>query len=218
MSAPLIPGPTKEPSPVRLVVTLGLAGLLSGAALATVYDVTAPMIAANRAREMRAAVFEVVPGAETVHGLAVQDGSVVTTPGDVTGEEAAFVTYDAQGNLLGYAIPAEGSGFQDTISLIFGFDPATKKVLGMRVLESRETPGLGDKIYKDAHFVGEFHDLSVDPSIVVVKKGEGTADNQVDGITGATISSKSVVKILNAALDEWRPRLPAEGPGGTTGG
>lgn len=218
MSAPVVPGPAKEPSPFRLVATLGLAGLLSGIALATAYEVTAPMIAANRAREMRAAVFEVLPGSETVRGLALEDGALVTTEGEVTGEETAFATWDAQGRLLGYAIPAEGPGFQDTISLIFGFDPAAGQVVGMRVLESRETPGLGDKIYKDDDFVGCFRSLAVEPEIVVVKKGESTEENHVDGITGATISSKAVVKILNSALTEWRPRFPADGPAGVTGG
>ncbi len=65
----------------------------------------------------------------------------------------------------------------------------------MEILDSRETPGLGDKIYKDAAFVANFASLSVDPEIVAVKKGNKSAPNQIDAITGATISSKAVVKI-----------------------
>ena len=80
----------------------------------------------------------------------------------------------------------------------------------MRVLESRETPGLGDKIYKDESFVSNFEQLSVDPEIVVVADGRD-ADHEVDAITGATISSKAVVKIINQANSEWLDALPSPG-------
>jgi Na+-translocating ferredoxin:NAD+ oxidoreductase RnfG subunit len=63
---------------------------------------------------------------------------------------------------------------------------------------SRETPGLGDKIYKDPKFVAEFHGLAVEPAIKLIK-GHGEAANEVDAITGATISSKAVVRIVNQA-------------------
>jgi electron transport complex protein RnfG len=81
----------------------------------------------------------------------------------------------------------------------------------MEVLESRETPGLGDKIYKDADFVASFTDLAIDPVIEVVKKGRGGGNNQVDAITGATISSRAVVRIINQANQDWLDNLPAPG-------
>ena len=81
----------------------------------------------------------------------------------------------------------------------------------MEVLESRETPGLGDKIYKDMDFVGEFKSLAVEPEIVAVKKGTKTSPNQVDAITGATISSKAIVRIINEAHSAWIGQLPLPG-------
>ena len=58
--------------------------------------------------------------------------------------------------------------------------------------------GSGDKIYKDADFVAEIQrPRRSSPEIVTVKKGTGTEANQVDAITGATISSKAVVRIVN---------------------
>jgi electron transport complex protein RnfG len=47
----------------------------------------------------------------------------------------------------------------------------------------------------------------VDPEIVAVKKGTKTQPNQVDAITGATISSKAVVRIINEANQRWLERL-----------
>ena len=107
-------------------------------------------------------------------------------------------------------MPAAGPGFQDTIKLLYGLDAAGEKVIGLYVLESRETPGLGDRIYKDPKFVAEFAALAVEPAIKLVK-GHGAEPNEVDAITGATISSRAVVKILNGGNALWRPRLPAPG-------
>ena len=87
----------------------------------------------------------------------------------------------------------------------------------MEVLESRETPGLGDKIIKDADFVGAFRDLAVEPAIVAVKSGR-SRDNEVDAISGATISSKAVVKIINASNQRWMERIAALAGNGSGGG
>jgi electron transport complex protein RnfG len=108
-------------------------------------------------------------------------------------------------------MPGAGPGFQDTIALLYGYLPREKQVVGMEILESRETPGLGDKIYKDADFVAEFSALAVEPEIVAVKKGTATQPNQVDSITGATISSKAVVRIINETHMAWAGQLPAPG-------
>ena len=79
----------------------------------------------------------------------------------------------------------------------------------MEVLESRETPGLGDKIYKDAEFVRAFSALSIEPEIMAVKKGTSSMPNEIDAITGATISSKAVVRIINEAHAAWSEKLEA---------
>ncbi|MBW1687048.1 MAG: FMN-binding protein, partial [Deltaproteobacteria bacterium] len=114
-------------------------------------------------------------------------------------------------------IPAEGAGFQDTIKLIYGYDPTRRRVVGMQVLESRETPGLGDKIIKDDSFLDCFRDLAISPDVVAVKKGR-TQDNEIDAISGATISSLAVVRIINEANARWIERLPEpEGAPGAAG-
>ena len=77
----------------------------------------------------------------------------------------------------------------------------------MQVLDSRETPGLGDKIITDDEFLANFEALAIEPSIVAVKKGKKTHPNEVDSITGATISSEAVVKILNESSQQWAPML-----------
>jgi electron transport complex protein RnfG len=202
---------TAAPSSLRLVLTLAIAGLISGVAIIGIYESTLPTITANKARELREAVFKVLPGVSRMQPLVHRDGELVAVEAAGKDEPVIYGGYEEDGSFVGYAIPGAGPGFQDTIGLLYGYTPAQKQVLGMEVLESRETPGLGDKIYKDADFVGAFSALSVEPEIVAVKKGTKSRDNEIDAITGATISSKAVVRIINEARTEWESRLPPPG-------
>jgi electron transport complex protein RnfG len=196
-----------------MLVTLGLAGMCSGLALVGIFLLTLPTIERNRAEALQAAIFDVLQGA-TERVTYVLRGGVLkrfeSPGGSLPKEEAIYAGYDKAGKLVGFAIPAEGPGFQDTIKLIYGYDPKRKRVVGMQVLESRETPGLGDKIMKDHAFLDSFHDLAVSPDVVAVKTGR-TKDNEVDAISGATISSVAVVRIINEANARWLKRLPEPG-------
>lgn len=206
------PSVRAEPGPVRLAGTLGVAGLLAGLLLVFVYELTLPRIEANRAAALRRAVLEVLPGSSTMQKLVYSGGALIPSDGSEDADApAVFAGHDATGAFCGYAIRGQGAGFQDVISLLYGFDPTRARIVGMRVLESRETPGLGDKIFKDAAFAKNFDDLAVEPAIVAVKNGQRAQPHEVDAITGATISSKAVVRILNAANAEWLQRLPPAG-------
>ena len=199
------------PSSLRLVLTLAIAGLISGIAIIGIYEATLPTITANKARELREAVFKVLPGVSQMQPLVFRDGELVATAEPSADESAVYGGYDNDGHFVGYAIPGAGPGFQDTIGLLYGFDAVRRQVIGMEVLESRETPGLGDKIYKDMDFVDDFKALSIDPTIVAVKKGSKSRPNEVDAITGATISSKAVVRIINETHAVWSDKLAAPG-------
>jgi len=199
-----------EPSSLRLVLSLALAGLFSGLVLVAVYLLTQPRIERNQAEALNAAIFNVLPGTTEVTAYVVEND--VPRPhaadaGPPPRGEAVYVGRGEDGGLTGFAIPASGAGFQDTIRLIYGYDPQRKVIIGMEVLDSRETPGLGDKIIFDADFRANFEALVVSPEIVAVKKGQKTEPNQVDSITGATISSEAVVHILNKSARRWLPLL-----------
>ncbi|MEZ5963165.1 MAG: FMN-binding protein [Planctomycetota bacterium] len=199
-----------EPGALRLVGTLTVAGFLAGLLLAATYELTLPTITANAQAALRAAVFQVVPGTTSMRKLVLAGERFVVADGsEDKNATVAYAAYGEGGALLGFALPADGPGFQDTIKLIYGYDPSRAHIVGMQVLESRETPGLGDKIFKDPKFAAEFDDLACTPEIKVVKHGTGSAPHEVDGITGATISSKSVVRILNEQNRRLLDKLPA---------
>jgi electron transport complex protein RnfG len=120
--------------------------------------------------------------------------------------DRVYVGFDGSGNRIGFAITGEQPGYQDFIRGIFGYQALSGELRGMKVLESKETPGLGDKIEKDTAFVGAF--VGVLAPIEGVKEGDGTGDpHEVDMITGATISSRTVISIINDRLEVLRPLL-----------
>jgi electron transport complex protein RnfG len=203
-----------DAGPIRMMGTLGFAGFASGLAIVGIFLATAPTIQRNRAEALEGAIYRVLLGAETRQAFVLEEGALrpyASEGGHLPEGDAIYVGYDASGTPIGFAIPAEGPGFQDTIKLIYGYDPSRRRVIGMEVLESRETPGLGDRIVKDEKFIGAFRDLAVEPEIVASRRGS-SADNEIDAISGATISSKAVVRIINEANARWLERLPVPIP------
>ena len=197
-----------EVSTFRLVATLAVAGTLAGLLIVLVNQHTKPIIDKYKAEQLKKAVYEVLPGVERYNTYyLVDDALSFTLPEGAKESEykRLYVGYDNSSQIRGVAISRGESGFQDVVQIIFGFDPATGKLSGMKVLDSKETPGLGDKIFKDQAFVDQFF-AGPETPLVGVKAGAGKGrPNEIDTITGATISSKVVIDIINHGLEEWRP-------------
>ena len=196
----------QEVSAFSMILTLGGLGTISGGLLVFTYLFTLPYIEANRQRELEKAIFHVLPGCRRYVPLALKEGKLVELK-DKRQKSFVYAGFDDKGKLIGFALVGSEPGFQDVIRAIFGVKPVEKMVVGFQVLESRETPGLGDKIYKDSEFLANFRALSIEPEIRLVKKGKKTRPNEVEAITGATISSKAVVRLIRKALKRWLPYL-----------
>jgi electron transport complex protein RnfG len=202
------PGTRDVPS-WRLLATLGVAGAVAGLLVVLVQGWAEPRIESHRAAVLQAAIMNVLGEPARYDTLYVTEAGLTRRP--ATGTEAGtadrvYLGYDAAGRPVGYAITAAEPGFQDVIRLIFGYEPASGDVLGMQVLENKETPGLGDKIEKDVSFVAEF--AGARAPLAGVKAGAGVgAPGEVDMITGATISSRAVIGIINHRLERLDPLL-----------
>jgi electron transport complex protein RnfG len=201
--------PAEKPvSTFRLIATLAIAGALAGLLIVVVNQHTKPLIDAYKAEQLQKAVYEVTPGTERYDTYYLVDSALSLTLPDGAKEaefKRIYVGYDAGNQLNGVAMSRGESGFQDIIMIIFGFDPKSGKVMGMKVLDSKETPGLGDKIFKDMEYVDQFF-AGPDTPLIPIKPGTGKGlPGEIDTITGATISSKKLVEIINHALEEWKP-------------
>lgn len=205
-------GPQEPNVPAwRLWSTLTIAGALAGFAIVLVYQWANPKIVAHQAQVIRAAVEEVLKEPDHVRTLyVVGDSLSPQAPAGVDTLQAdrVFLGFDANNQPVGFAVLGEEPGFQAEIQLIFGYAPRTKTILGMSVLESQETPGLGDKITSDSAFIKGFAG-ALGP-IKGVKVGSETGDkHEVDMITGATISSTAVIRIINDRIAAVGPMLDA---------
>jgi electron transport complex protein RnfG len=205
-----VPG-KKEASALRLLFTLAFAGAFSGAVLVFVYLWSQPQILAYRAQVLAESIQEVLKGPDHYQTVFLYEGQLVDElPAGVDSMalDRVYLGFDQSGAPVGFAVQGAEAGFQDVIRLIFGYDPTTRQVLGMKVMDAKETPGLGDKIIKDSVFVAEFN--GVEALIDGVKAGRATgAPTEVDMITGATISSRAVIAIINHRIEALGSLLDA---------
>jgi electron transport complex protein RnfG len=199
----------------RAMVGVGLGCALL---IVSVYEFTGPAIARNRAEALQAAIFHVLPEARSSRSFGVMpdDGFQALEGEAPAGSRLVHAGYDDDGRLVGLAVEAEGMGYQDTIRVLYGYAFERNAIIGIRVLESRETPGLGDRIETDPAFLANFEhlDVSLDEAgsaplhpIESVKRGQKEHPWEVDGITGATISSVAIATILRNSTAWWIPRI-----------
>jgi len=174
---------------VKMVLILTLFACVSGGILSLIYMFANPLIEANMLEEQRSSIFIVVPGAESYEEKSA-DGITY------------FECKDSSGEIAGIALPAQGNGYQGVIKLMVGLTPDLQRITGVKVLEQVETPGLGGRIGEEA-FQNQFNDISVEPEVEYVKNQKPEKDNQIRAVTGATISSRSVVAIINRAVSEF---------------
>jgi len=175
-----------QASPLRLVGTLGLIAIVSGLLVVLTYQYTKPMIVANQQAALEKAVLSVLPGAVAWDSVRLPDGT------------ALMAGRDGEGTLVGFALEGAARGYQDVVRILYGFDPARQVVIGMTVLQSTETPGLGDRILRDPAFHANFEALDVSRELQVVKNGAKTQPWQIDGISGATVSSQAVGRAIQS--------------------
>ena len=168
-----------------------LLSLCFGAALATIQITLNPKIEQNKLTDTIGQIPALVPGAAS--------GSAETVGG-----RTVYRATDAQGGHIGWVLPAHGQGFADVIEVLIGLDPKAERITGLSVLKQLETPGLGDNITKP-DWLGQF---MAKPVIAPLQVGAASgADNAVEAVTGATVSSQSVVDIVNIAVAEFRAAL-----------
>ena len=197
-----------------------------GVSLAGVQLVLGPVIESNKLNETLEKVPELVLGKFLAAKMASEDQTLEVVSRQVTVSQPDrtkyYSVYEAryQGGLKGWVVKTKGQGYADTIELLLGLSPDCRSITGLFVLDQKETPGLGNKIITDA-WRSQFVDAPADRSLVVIKTG-ASRPGEIDAVTGATISSKSVTAMVNAAIDDLRIPLttvpPSDGKGGETNG
>lgn len=173
-----------------LVMGIAFALLLAGAQTSL-----QPRIRLNQQKALEEAVAEVVPATAKMETLAIEGY-----------DSRVFKCFDDNGRPVGWAIEAVGVGFADKIRLVAGLSLDGAQLMGLKVIENVETPGLGNKI-SESEWAGQYQGLDASRPITVVKHPPAAEQNEIQAVTGATISSKAVTKIVNEAIEKVRPKL-----------
>ena len=198
----------------KLALALMCFATVACVGLAFVYASTEEPIAKNQTAKLNAAlkaifgedaVFEEIKESEEI-GEMTSAGSAVTFGAAYRAE---------RGNALsGIALNVSAQGFNDAITALVGIG-IDGKIAGVRVLRNTDTPGLGANASSPAYFVdkpentktffGQFAGMAADGSVKVTKDG-----GRVEAITAATITSRAVSLMVNAAGERGREWLASQ--------
>ncbi len=212
MNAPDVQVQTSAWSMYRAIVGIGVFCAL---VIVIVFQSTAARIRENQERFLAAAIAEVLPATRRTLAVTMsEENRLVTTTESLA--LPVFLSFDAEDRLVGAVLTGEGMGYQDNIRVLYSYSFESNAIVGFKILDSKETPGLGDRVESEPHFIANFAALDVRlndggdglaNSIVTVKQGQKTDPWQIDGITGATITSEAIGNILNGSASAWVPVL-----------
>jgi electron transport complex protein RnfG len=181
---------------ISLGVTLFTITVATGLILGVAHDVTLEPIRLTQEHLKAEALRGALPGAEEFKTAR-------------KAEDADPMIKDIQqaltdGKTFGHCVTVTPRGYGGTIELVAGIT-SDGRLEAIRILNHSETPGLGAK-----SVLPDFYEqFKGSDKMTVVKRKPETPD-EIQAISGATITSKAVTDGVNAALEYWRGHL-AEG-------
>jgi len=171
---------------IRMIVVLTLIGAASGLTLSAIYGLTKAPIEYQTIKFVKEpAVKKVLTGYDND---PILDRTTITVGTDEQGKPLELVVFPAKknGETFAVAIEGQGKGFHGTIGVMVGVSK-DGAITDIGITSHSETPGIGSRVTEEA-FTSRFKGQPI------------TGEIQVDGISGATYSSKGVMSAVNEAL------------------
>lgn len=185
---------------IKNTISLMLITLVAGLLLGVVYEITKEPIKAEQQRAKEEAYKEVFADAASFETIKLDDEAVdndLSKQGFAVSINEAMQVLGKDGSVIGYALTVtDHEGYGGDIQFAMGVT-IDGTVNGISFLSISETAGLGMKA-KDAEFKEQFANKNVE-SFVYSKSG-ASADNEIDAISGATITTNAVTNGVNAGL------------------
>ncbi|MFH1855657.1 MAG: FMN-binding protein [Candidatus Omnitrophota bacterium] len=173
---------------VKIVVPLIIIAGISGGIIAGVFSATKQKIEYQNKKRIETAIFSILPETKKIEETE-------------TASRILYKCKDEKGDLIAVAFIAVGPGYQDVIKVLVVADKELNVVKGIEILESVETPGLGAKINELA-FKSQFEEAAANFELSKEFSKKEKDKTVIQAITGATISSRAVVDIVNAEIAE----------------
>lgn len=181
---------------IKIGAILFLITSVAAVLLAFVNQKTAPLIAENNMKKTQAAMKGILPSADHFEVCTASDNDKVAE---------SYAAVDASGQIVGACVVVSENGYGGEVRVLTGVD-SEGRVAGVDILSHSETPGLGANAVKD-EFKGQFKGKAA--GINAVKTAP--ADNDIQAMSGATITSKAVTEAVNTGLSEAEKIMSGEG-------
>lgn len=186
---------------IRLGIILMLFCAVAALALAVTNNATSDKIAQQIALAEQEALKKAMPAASDFTALPDQVAQFQGRP-EFKDVQNIWEATAADGSTAGYVVRVAPVGYGDRIVTLVGIGN-DGKIAGLVVVAAdKETPGLGAKVLSK-EFQAQFAGKGASGPLTVVKRA-ANADNEVQAITAATISSTAVTKGANQALAVWK--------------
>ncbi len=192
------------------IIVLFLIALVSVSILAVLNQVTLEPIAAAEA-EARAEVYRAVyPDAEDIKDVEDFDGLLGGfTPSDTGVKINAVLEASKGGEKTGYVVDATSpNGYGGDVQIAVGITNEGE-ITAFKVISASETPGLGAKSMDD-EYASQFGGLSALTPIGFSKTGANRDNNEIDAISGATITTTATTQAVNEAIKLYNDVLKGE--------
>ena len=192
---------------IKDTLALLMITLVSSVLLGYVREITAEPIAEREEHAKREAYLAVFGDASSIAEsknvpelqTAIYEAARILTPEytEVTVDEACLAK-DASGNTIGYIITVtDKKGYGGAIQMVFGYS-TDGTVTGIEFLQLNETAVFGLEAEKNPEWRKQFIGVTAD-SFTVTKNG-AKRENEIDALSGATITSKAVTEGINGGL------------------
>lgn len=172
----------KEYSILEIAINLIITCLASGLIIGLVYYVTAPIAAEKRE----------ISKQESMKALVSDADNFKVVP-----NKAEWFAAEKGGKVIAYVVPGESRGYGGEIKMLVAVAPSGE-VIDYKILAHNETPGLGDNASKEP-FKNQFKGKK-EANLTVTK--DATDKDDIQAMTGATISSKAVTLAVKNAVHE----------------
>lgn len=182
----------------KLVATMAIIAAIAALALAKVNDMTKGPIAENKKKELVAALKEVLPPFDNDPAAQVREAVVGK---DKKGRDVKVTFYQGTqgGQPTGVAFKwVNHEGYAGDVWVLVGTDVGGA-INGIKIVEHKETPGLGDKYTKQSWY-DLFKGKSLDNAKIAVKKDGGV----IDFVTGATITARAAANAVREGLEIYK--------------
>jgi Na+-transporting NADH:ubiquinone oxidoreductase subunit C len=100
------------------------------------------------------------------------------------------------------AFRVSGNGVQGPISGVVAMQPDLRTIRGITIVHQEETPGLGDRVF-EKETLDRFKGKKIEPQLLILSPGKASKENEVDGVSGATLTCKAFEKILNRQIKDY---------------